>query len=209
MSEIGKFGSYLSAEFPSQINVDVTEFCNLACVHCPYESVIKPKGKERKSLAAHLHAKLVKEVETAGKGICRFVRYTAEGEPLLHPHIMDFLADMSKIGVTTALTTNGLLLTEERCQALMDAGVNAVDVSLDAFKPETYAKVRVGGELAEAREGTLRLFNMARTEGSNLTVMVSFIRQPLNEGEAEEFVSYWRQQGLEKVFVRNLHSCAG
>ncbi|MDP9127550.1 MAG: radical SAM protein [Pseudomonadota bacterium] len=209
MSAVGDFGGYLSGAFPSQLNVDVTEFCNLACVHCPYVSVTKPKGRERKNLSAVLHAKLVHEVATEGKEICRFVRYTGEGEPLLHPHIMTFLAEMRRTGVTTALTTNGLLLTEGRCHDLLETGVNVVDISLDAFKPETYAKIRVGGELEIAREGILRLFHMGRDRGSEIKIMVSFIRQAMNEGEADDFMAFWKGQGLHNVFVRNLHSCAG
>jgi MoaA/NifB/PqqE/SkfB family radical SAM enzyme len=133
---IGEFGGYLSAEFPSQIVVDVTQFCNLACTHCPYESVTKPKGKERKNLNPSLHAKLVHEVGTDGVGLCKFVRYSGDGEPLLNPHLMEFLSAMHGASVTTTLTTNGLLLTDERCRELIETGVDVVDISLDPRKPQ-------------------------------------------------------------------------
>jgi radical SAM protein with 4Fe4S-binding SPASM domain len=207
---IGHFGGYLSAAFPSQLNVDVTEFCNLACIHCPYESAVKPKGKARQQFPANLHAKIVAEIATAGQGICRFVRYTGEGEPLLHPQIFDFLtATKHRANTPTSLTTNGLLLTEERCRLILEADVGVVDISLDAFTPETYAKIRVGGELAEAQGGVLRLLAMARTRNHPLKIAVSFIRQALNAHEAEPFREFWQAQKVDLVFVRNLHSCAG
>ncbi|MGE3623287.1 MAG: radical SAM/SPASM domain-containing protein [Bdellovibrionales bacterium] len=209
MTAIGTFNGYLTAGFPSQINVDVTEFCNLACVHCPYISVTKPKGKQRTRLSRALHQKLVKEIAEDGKSECRFVRYAGEGEPLLHPFIMEFLTDMKRVGVATALTTNGLLLTEERCRTIVDADVTSVDISLDAHTPETYAKIRVGGDLTEAQEGVMRLLSIVKRQNKKLKIMVSFIRQPLNESEADDFLSFWKSKGLDYVFIRNLHSCAG
>lgn len=209
MSAIGIFSGYLSPEYPSHIVVDVTEFCNLACVHCPYVSLVKPKGRMRHQLSQALHTKLVRDIAANGRGLCRFVRYTGEGEPLLHPHMMDFLAEMSAIGMPATLTTNGLLLSDERCQAILASGAIAVDISLDAFKPETYAKIRVGGELAEAQAGVQRLLAAKRSAGSKLKVMTSFINQEGNQGEAEPFKAYWESQGVDLVFVRNLHSCAG
>ena len=32
----GRFGGRLTAAFPSQIVMDITEICNLECVHCPH-----------------------------------------------------------------------------------------------------------------------------------------------------------------------------
>lgn len=209
MNSIGAFGGYLSPDYPSHIVVDVTEFCNLACVHCPFVSVTKPRGKERHQLSPPLHTKLVKDIAENGKNSCRFARYSGEGEPLLHPHIMDFLREMSAVGVQTSLTTNGLLLTQERCEAIVAAGTTAVDISIDAFRPETYAKIRVGGELAVTQAGVKRLIATKRAAGSKMKIMTSFIHQEGNKGEDEDFKAYWQEQGVDLVFVRDLHSCAG
>ncbi len=209
MNPIGAFGGYLTQDYPSQLVVDVTEFCNLACVHCPFSIVTKPKGKNRHQLLPELHAKLVQDVAEKGRPSCRFVRYSGEGEPLLHPHIMEFLREMSAVGVPTALTTNGLLLTQERCEAIVAAGTSAVDISIDAFKPETYAKIRVGGDLAVTQEGVKRLIAAKQAAGSILKIMTSFIHQAGNEGEDKDFQAYWQDQGVDLVFIRDLHSCAG
>jgi MoaA/NifB/PqqE/SkfB family radical SAM enzyme len=56
---VGAFEGHLGAVFPSQINVDVTEFCNLACTHCPYENVTKLKGRGRRNLPSEWHRRLI------------------------------------------------------------------------------------------------------------------------------------------------------
>ena len=206
---IGQFSGYLSEVFPSQLNIDATQFCNLACVHCPYETVTKLKGKARKNLDIDLHNKMVDEVASAGRGHCQYIRYTGDGEPLLHPQLPQMLKyAVDKTGVQVTVTTNGMLLTEERCADLIDAGVSMVDISIDAFKPETYAAVRVGGDLEVTRANVHRLIKMSKERGGP-RVVVSFVKQGLNNDEADDFETYWNEAGVDFVVIRRPHSCGG
>src|SRR4030042_1863551 len=82
-----KYGFYdrLKADFPSQIIVDITEVCNLACTHCPHPEFRKSKQYGARFLAPELNKKLVDEVRDYGQGLTQYIRYTSNGEPLLHP----------------------------------------------------------------------------------------------------------------------------
>ena len=62
------FNGYLSQGFPSQIIVDLTEFCNLACIHCPYEEVIKVKGKGQMTTYVVL-GRRVEDTSVAGASV--------------------------------------------------------------------------------------------------------------------------------------------
>lgn len=207
----GHFVGHLSAEFPSQINVDLTEFCNLACSHCPYETVIKPKGRQRRHFSPDLNRKLIDEIAGDGRGHCRFIRYTAEGEPLLHPHLLDILAYAgAHAGVPINLTTNGVLLDANRAAALLDAGVTVFDISIDAHSAESYAQVRAGGAAYETvRDNTVALIRAAAQRRNRAKVIVSFISQAANRHEAAEFERFWRDAGADFVVIRPLHSAGG
>ncbi len=87
------YGFYgrLSADFPSQIILDTTEVCNLACIHCPHPEFKKSPHYAGRTLGAELNAKVVEEVRDHGKGITQYIRYTGEGEPLIHPGIFPIL----------------------------------------------------------------------------------------------------------------------
>jgi len=203
------FGGYLSAEFPSQINVDVSEFCNLLCIHCPYETVTKVKGSKRRNLDEALHTKLIDEIAEHGRPHCRFLRYTGDGEPLLHPRLSHMLAyAVERTGLPVNLTTNGLLLNEERSRALLEARISVFDISLDAHTPETYAKVRVGGDLIVAQANTRGLIKRIKDTGALAKVVVSFVCQPLNEAEVDSFKAFWTAEGADQVVIRRRHSCA-
>lgn len=206
----GTFYGYLSPVFPSQINIDVTEFCNLACIHCPYEAVTKKKGANRRNLDPALHAKLIDEIADTGTGHCRYIRYTGEGEPLLHPHLADMIGYATKMtGLPTNLTTNGILLNGRRIDELIDAGVTIFDISLDAASPDVYAGIRVNGDLPTAQANVEALIARNRACGSPSKIVVSFVRQPANDHETETFRTIWTEAGADAVVIRSRHSCAG
>ncbi len=204
------FGGRLTADFPSQVVVDVTEACNLACIHCSHPGFKKSPQYRGRHLDPGLNEKLVAEVAEFGRGCIQYLRYTGCGEPLLHPRLFDLLrVAVQGAGCQVSLTTNGTLLKEKAVERLLATGVEVVDISLDAFTPETYANIRVKGDLAATRANVLRLLAKAKEAGSRTKVVVTFIEQPRNRGEIEDFRRYWRDMGADYVIIRRLHANAG
>jgi MoaA/NifB/PqqE/SkfB family radical SAM enzyme len=109
----------------------------------------------------------VAEVAEFGPGCIQYLRYTGCGEPLLHPRLFEMLeVAVQGAGCQVSLTTNGTLLGEQAVERLLATGVDAVDISLDAFTPETYAKIRVKGDLAATRANVLRLIAGPKNRGA-------------------------------------------
>lgn len=208
-SPYGFYGR-LNAEFPSQVIIDVTEVCNLECVHCPHPEFKKSEHYDARYLEPELNAKIVDEVKSHGAGRTQYIRYSSEGEPLVHPkgyEMIEYAARNS--GVFVTLTTNGTIMNEKRTRRLLDSGVHMIDISIDAFTPETYSKVRVRGDLEVTRKNVINLINWIRQSGSSTKVVVSFIEQPRNTHETSQFKAFWEEQGANSVVIRRLHSAAG
>lgn len=207
-----RYGFYdrLKAEFPSQIIVDITEVCNLACVHCPHPVFKKSEHYSGRHLDPALNSKMVDEVRQYGQGLTQYIRYTSNGEPLIHPNGYDMIEEAVRLsGVFVTLTTNGTIMNEVRTQRLLDAGVHLIDISIDAFSPETYSKIRVNGELEVTRENVLRLIRWVRESKSTTKVVVSYVEQPANYQETSSFEQYWKDNGADYVVIRRLHSHSG
>lgn len=204
------FKKHLSSKFPSQIVVDTTERCNLACIHCPHPELTAKGLLGNVFLDSDLHNKMVDEVASDGKGICRYLRYTGQGETMMHKHIMKMLDyAVQNSGTAVNVTTNGTVMGERRAKELLDVGVHVVDISIDALKDETYAIVRKKGELERTRSNVLRLLDM-RSKGSYETrIVVSFVEQPQNTGEADDFERFWKDAGADYVVIRRQHSAGG
>ena len=204
------FGARLAEEFPSQIIVDVTEVCNLACVHCPHPVFKLSPHYGARYLEPELNARMVDEVSEHGKGRTQYIRYTGEGEPLIHPGGYDMLDyAVRNSGVFVTLTTNGTIMNEKRTQKLIESGIHMVDISIDAFTPETYAKIRRGGDLNVTRANILSLIRWVKESRAKTKVVVSFIEQPENLSEAAQFERFWTEEGADSVVLRRLHSGAG
>ena len=202
------FGGRLTADFPSQLIVDATELCNLACTHCAHPEFKKSRYYAGRSLDAELSDKAVDEVAAHGAGKCQYIRFTGEGEPLIHPRIFEMLDyAVRRSGTTVTITTNGTISAANKLERLVETGLHVIDISIDAFTPETYAAVRVNGVLDETRANVLRLIEMTR--GTDTKVVVSYIEQPLNKPETDDFERFWTDAGADYVVVRRLHSNAG
>ncbi len=204
------FGGRLTEAFPSQVIMDLTEVCNLACIHCPHPDFKRSVHYDARYMDPALNAKMVDEVREHGAGLTQYIRYTSNGEPLIHPRGYDMIEYAVKhSGTFVTLTTNGTIMNEKRTRRLLEAGVHMIDISIDAFTNATYAAVRVNGDLDVTRENVLRLLRWKREAGSPAKVVVSFVEQPQNATEVAAFKSYWEGEGADYVVVRRLHSAAG
>lgn len=204
------FQAHLSFEFPSQILVDVTEVCNLACIHCPHEEFTKSGIYNKRYLDPKLNKKLVDEVFTDSINQCKYIRYAASGEPLLHPNFVEMIDYACKnSGVPVNVTTNGVLLNEAKARILLDIGVDVVDISIDAYSPGTYSDIRKGGKLKVTKSNVLRLIKLAREGKYKTKIVASFVEQPLNKSERNDFKRFWEDAGADFVVIRAFHSCAG
>jgi MoaA/NifB/PqqE/SkfB family radical SAM enzyme len=207
-----KYGFYdrLKADFPSQIIVDISEVCNLECIHCPHPEFRKSEYYSGRFMKPELNAKLVDEVGQHGQGRTMYIRYCSEGEPLLHPkgyEMIEYATRESDVYVT--LTTNGTIMNEKRIGKLLDAGVHMIDISIDAFTNETYARIRRKGDLNVTRTNVLRLIKQIEIARSKTTVVVSFVEQPENRHEINDFEAFWKDNGASYVVIRKLHSASG
>ena len=199
------FGGRLTSDFPSQIVVDLTNSCNLKCIHCAHSEMVKSPNFRKASLAPLLNKKLVDEVHKDGNGLCTYIRYTADGEPMLHPQMFDMLEyAVGNCEAKITLTTNGTLLNDEKIERLVNTKLHSVDISIDAFSVNSYSAIRKNGDYEQTINNVHKLIeNKKETK-----IFLSFISQPANEVEAEPFEKYWLDNGADYVVIRRLHSCA-
>jgi hypothetical protein len=111
--------------------------------------------------------------------------------------------------VTSCLITNGLKLAPSKARQLIDAGLDLLEVSLDANTRETYAKIRASEEKYDRVTDNIRSFVRLRDEmaGSTYTT-VSIIQQPKAMHEVDDFVRDWSEI-VDDVVLRRFHDFMG
>jgi hypothetical protein len=166
----------------TSLNIEVTNFCNLACTFCPVN-----RGLERRKhyLDSALFRRLIDVTPTL-----EFVMPFQWGEPLLHPEIFAMVRYAADRGIRTMLTTNGTLLDAERCRALATCGLTRVTISVDG-DAHTHEKVR-GFPLAALRENVERLRAVRDELRSPLGIDASMVIDADTRAAHETFVREWR-----------------
>ncbi len=108
----------------------VTRKCNLSCRYCIY----KDNARQDPPLEHIFH--FLDGIRRTG---CRIVSITG-GEPALRADLPDIIAHCRRNGMVSYLNTNGHLLTGGMVRNLGRAGLDLVNISLDAIVPDEISK---------------------------------------------------------------------
>lgn len=127
---------------PRHVFLELSSHCNLACVHCS-----KDFGSDEGYPTRHMSPETLERVLPWVHG-ARFVNLNMVGESMLSPHYDRALARCSEGGAELSINTNGLLMTDRRCDELVARGVHSVTVSIDgtdanrAIRGVSYGRLR-------------------------------------------------------------------
>ncbi len=136
---------------PLYVAWQITNECNLACLHCIEES---GPGKAFKDELDE--AQLMGVLEQLLDEQVPYLSFSG-GEPMVHPRFFQMVDYVCSRGGELKVETNGHFLTPDNCARLRELGVKAVQVSLDGATRATFNKMRVLGEFNTAVDGTRNL----------------------------------------------------
>ncbi|HXN74601.1 MAG TPA: GTP 3',8-cyclase MoaA [Candidatus Acidoferrales bacterium] len=182
-----KFGRQIT-----DLRISVTDRCNFRCVYCRSAN---PENHiaEHALLEWDEYERLARIL--VGMGI-RKIRVTG-GEPLVRPGVEDFIGRLKALGVQDlSMTTNGHLLAE-RCDRLVAAGLNRINISLDSLDREKFEQItrtktfdQVLGGIKAAQASPLR----------PVKVNAVLVRG-INDGEVEAFAEFAREHDIVMRFI--------
>ncbi len=123
------------AGVPIAIVWNVTNRCNLRCIHCHQDSSPTCSDSELTTAEAF---KVIDNVSDAGLVTLTF----SGGEPLVRKDLYDLIGRANDSGLLCTIASNGTLLTAEKARELAKAGIKRVEIGLDGSRPETHDFLR-------------------------------------------------------------------
>lgn len=120
---------------PLYMTFEITLSCPLKCRHCYNFDRSQPKFVPNQLTREEIIHTIPKLAEAGVLSLA----FTG-GEPLVHPHLNEFVEVARKNNFLIKIKTNGVLLDEERVLSLKKSGVNDFDLSLYGGTNETYEK---------------------------------------------------------------------
>jgi MoaA/NifB/PqqE/SkfB family radical SAM enzyme len=136
---------------PLYVAWQITNECNLACLHCIEESGPGKAFKDELDDAA-----VFSVLEQLMDESVPYLSFSG-GEPMVHRRFFDMVEYACSRGADLKIETNGHFLTTAHCERLASLGVKAVQVSLDGASRETFNRMRVLGEFGTAIDGIRNL----------------------------------------------------
>lgn len=175
-------------ELPERVIVDFATRCNLRCPMCPVwgsedEGAIESVKGIMDAGNAH---KVLDELEPAKP----LVQPSLYGEPLLIPNLRERLTEMKARGMTIALNTNGLTLSEKIAQMFVDVGVDSIFFSMEGVTKETLQKIRGVDRLDKIEAAVMRMLRV-RGDRDLPRIGVSMTVQDGNRHEEQAFIDKW------------------
>ena len=168
---------------PLYVAWQITNECNLACLHCIEES---GPGKAFKDELAR--DEVMGVIDQLMEHEVPYLSFSG-GEPMLHPHFFEMVERVTSRGSQLKVETNGHYLTVENCARLNDLGVKAVQVSLDGATSATFGRMRVRGDFDRTVEG---IRNLA---AAGVPIEVNFSPACFNIHEAARIVDFAHELG--------------
>lgn len=187
--------------YPAKLFVEVTTRCNLGCFMCVKQT--DGCGMTDGDLTPETFAAL----EPAFPHLEALV-LNGVGEPLLNPHLESFIRSAKKSMPATGwigFQSNGLLLNDSRAFSLVEAGLDKICLSIDAASPETFRKVREGGEMLEIEQAFASLAAAKeRCNRPEVQVGIEFVLMKSNLEELPAALRWAAGQGASFAIVTHV-----
>ena len=173
------------------LRLSVTDLCNLRCRYC------MPDGVEKLEREAVLtYEEFLRLAALFARCGIDTVRVTG-GEPLVRKNVAQLVAGLKATpGIRrVTLTTNAVLLAEQ-LPALLDAGLDSVNISLDTLRPEVFRQITARDDFAAVQAGL-----QAALE-SGMPVKLNCVPQAgVNEGELEALAALAKDNAMQVRFI--------
>ncbi|MDL5376961.1 GTP 3',8-cyclase MoaA [Exiguobacterium mexicanum] len=178
------------------LRISVIDKCNFRCRYCMPEEAFRHHQflKRDELLSFDEIERFVRIIAPHG---VKKVRLTG-GEPLLRANLDELIHRLRAVTTieTIGLTTNGVYL-ERMAKALKQAGLDRVNVSLDALSAETFGMMNGRGTSPET---VLRGIDEAKRQGLEVKVNM-VVRKGWNDHEVAPMAAYFKERNITLRYI--------
>jgi organic radical activating enzyme len=141
--------------FPPFLKVEATPLCHLSCGGCVHGSKSYKKTLNNKM---HLTVDRLNQIIEPIIPTLIGVSLSYSGEPLLNRQIPGLVRYLHEARISTSFSTNlSIPMSEAQAEALVGAGLDRMQISLDGATEDTYRRYRIGGNFTLVLQNVRKL----------------------------------------------------
>jgi len=167
------------------VDMELTNRCGSGCLMCPRDSITRPKGMMPEDVFKTVSDKLVREGS--------LITFSGMGDPLSHPGVFEWIADIRKKNCDVGIVINPASLTEKISQRLIESRPNSITISFPSIQKEVFEKLCPMITFEDALKRTLELVDLSR---GNTGLRITGITTEINSDKSEEYVSFWKERDV-------------
>ncbi len=187
---------------PRTLHLENTNHCNAACIMCPNQTMNRVKA----FMSDDIYRRAISEASNFG---IKTISIISIGEPFMDRKLVPRIQEAKRLGLDVVTSTNGSLLTPMVAEAILESGLDELDISFDGFTKETYEAIRIGLNFDQVLSNINEFFRIRRMRHKNKPrVMVRFVKLQQNYKEADHFLRYWGKRA-DDVIVGLSHNWIG
>jgi cyclic pyranopterin phosphate synthase len=181
----------------TDLRVSLTDRCNLRCAYCMPEEGLEWLAKPELLTDDEVVRLVSVAVRLLG---VHEIRFTG-GEPLLRRGLVGIVARTAELlpRPQVSLTTNGIGLARQ-AQALKDAGMDRVNVSLDTIRPETFQQLARRDRVKDVLAG----LEAAQEAGLTPVKVNAVLMRGVNDKQAPELLEFCLEHDYELRFIEQM-----
>lgn len=190
---------------PLHVEVQTNSLCHGTCLFCPYSTTSKslPQGE----MEWELYKKIVDECTTFST--LELFTTTLQNEPLMNKNIFKEIAyfkEKNKGRTSFTVVTNGYLLNDQILTGLIEAGVDYLAISINAFTKEIYEVQMPGFKFERIIEN---IENLLSKNLGKMRVWLRILQTSMNESEIPDAIIDWRKRGLRVEIIPHISNRGG
>lgn len=190
-----KMDGNVVCQFPKNMLMELTNLCNDSCAFCANSKSTRKRGIIKPELAE----KILREAYGLGT---REVGFYQTGEPLLDKNLEKYIGYAKHLGYEYVyITTNGALLTEQRANAIIEAGIDSIKFSINASNPKDYMLMHGKDEFEQVIGNLIYIDDLRKRQKRKISLYISYVVTRYTEAEREEFQSKYRRYADDIVFM--------
>ena len=183
---------------PRKVYVELTTECNMNCGMCVRHTWDSPGGVMSRETFGRV---LTQIADLPGAAAVNFSGY---GEPMSHPHFLEFVSAAKRAGLIVETVTNGALLDDEAIDGIVELGLDRLVVSVDGLTADSCQMLHAGS-FADVGPRLRRLYHVRLSRGqSRPEVALEFVATKRNIHELPKLKALSLAYGFSGILVTNL-----
>ncbi len=185
------------------IDLEVTSACSADCRFCPRDELPDTKTFISMDTVNRLANELRQYDDPKEVVLCGI------GESTLHPELDQIVDTLRRAGARVLLTTHGGHMTTKKFEHLVKQGIVEFHFSINAATAQTHRKIMRLKVFDRIVKNLLEMIEVQALSYPDVAILVSFVVCEDNAHEVDEFVDFWRDKGVHKIWLHPTNNRAG